>query len=69
MLREHGKRSRKGIWSAKAMSAEMVSAKRTKLQMQLKINVFSMAQIQVHGKSRQAISNNDSNMTGYYMAT
>jgi hypothetical protein len=48
-----GKRSRKVIWSAQARSAEMVSTKRINLQMQLKINVLSMAQIQVHGKSRQ----------------
>jgi len=61
-------RSRKGIWSAQVMSAEMVSAKRINLQMQLKINVLSMAQIQVHGNSRQAISNNDSNTTRYYVA-
>jgi len=50
------------------MSAEMVSAKRINLQVQLKINVLSMAQIQEHGNSIQAISN-DSNTTGYYMAT
>jgi hypothetical protein len=48
-----GKRSRKGIWSAQARSAEMVSAKRINLQMKLKINVLSMAQIQVYGNSRQ----------------
>jgi len=52
MLREHGKRSRKGNQSAQAMSAEMMSAKRINLQMQLKINVFSMAQIHGHGNSR-----------------
>lgn len=68
MLWEHGKRSRKGIWSAQAMCAEMVSTKRINLQMQLKINVLSTAQIQVHGNSRQAISNNGSNTTGYYVA-
>jgi hypothetical protein len=69
MLREREKRSRNGIWSAQAMSAEMVSTKRINLQMRLKINVLSMAQIEVHGNSRRAISNNESNTTGYYMAT
>jgi hypothetical protein len=63
-----GKEAGKGIWSTQAMSAEMMSTKRINLQMQLKINVLSMAQIQVHGNSRLAISNNDSNTTGYYVA-
>jgi len=69
MLREHGKRSKKGIRSVQAMSAEIMSTKRINLQMRIKINVLSMAQIHGHGNSRQAISNNDSNTTGYYMAT
>ena len=41
-----------------------VHREKKNLQMQLKINVLSIAQIQVNGNSRQAISNNDSNTTG-----
>jgi hypothetical protein len=37
LSRKHGERSRKGIWSAKAMSAEKVSTERKDLLMQLKM--------------------------------